>query len=65
MTIYDDLVNKYGTTMTTQNVSEVLSCHPTHVRVLCVSGELPAVKIGDRWRIPTARFAAKLEGGEQ
>lgn len=53
---------KYGSTMTTAEVANELRSHPTHVRELCREGKLPAVRIGDRWRIPTAKFAAILEG---
>ena len=53
---------KYGTTMTPTEVANELRSHPTHVRELCREGKLPAVRIGDRWRIPTAKFAAILEG---
>ena len=62
MAIVDLLVEKYGATMKPRDVAEVLSCHASHVRSLCQSGEIPAVRIGDRWVIPTARFAAMLEG---
>ena len=62
MTITDELVEQYGLTMTPKNVSCVLSCHVTHVRAMCASGELPAVRIGGRWRIPTVKLAAMLEG---
>lgn len=54
---------KYGTMMTPSEVADELRCHPTHVRSMCREGKLPAVRIGDRWRIHTAKFAAILEGG--
>lgn len=53
---------KYGTTMTPTDAAKELHSHPTHVRELCREGKLPAVQIGNRWRIPTAKFAAILEG---
>lgn len=53
---------KYGSTMTPKEVAAELNQHPTHVRELCRKGLLPAARIGDRWRIPTAKFAAILEG---
>ena len=62
MPLFDLLVEKYGATMTPRDVAEVLSCHASHVRALCQSGELPAVRIGERWFIPTAKLAAVLEG---
>jgi len=63
--LFDDLVARYGLTMTPKQASELLQCHPTHIRVMCASGELPAVKIGDRWHVLTAKLAVMLEGGEQ
>ena len=62
--LFGHLLEKYGPTMTPNDASEVLRCHPSHVRELLKVGELPAVKIGNRWRIPTARLAEMLEGGE-
>lgn len=58
------LVGKYGAVMRVSHVAKELHCHPSHVRAMCASGELPAVKIGERWRVPTAKLAALLEGGE-
>ena len=63
MTMHEALLDQYGLTMTTNDAAKVLHRHPSHVRQLCQRGELPAVRIGDRWTIPTARFAAVLEGG--
>lgn len=60
--LIDELKEKYGLMLSPSNVSEVIGCHPSHVRALCQSGELPAVRIGDRWRIPAAKLAAMLEG---
>ena len=57
------LLDKYGATMTTTQAAEVLHNHPSHVRALCQAGELPAVRIGKRWFIPTAKMSAMLEGG--
>lgn len=59
--IKETLVEQYGVTMTPKDVAEVLHQHPTHVRTLCQSGELPAVLIGKRWFIPTAKLAALLD----
>lgn len=53
---------KYGTTMTPKDAAVELRSHPSHVRDLCREGKLPAVRIGDRWRIPTAKFASIIEG---
>ena len=60
----DELKEKYGAVMNPSQVAEVLQQHPAHIRSLCASGELPAVRIGSRWRIPTAQFAAMFESGE-
>lgn len=57
------LDEKYGPTMTPKQVAEVLNQHPSHIRALCESGELPAVQIGKRWHITTRKFASILEGG--
>ncbi len=64
MRISDQLIDKYGMTLTTSDAGEVLNRHPSHIRALCQSGELPAVRIGDRWCIPTLKLAELLEGGE-
>ena len=53
---------KYGSTMTTKDAANELHSHPVHVRNLCREGKIPAARIGDRWRIPTAKFAAIIEG---
>ena len=53
---------KYGSTMTPKDAAAELHSHPTHIREMCRKGQLPAVQIGNRWRIPTAKFAAILEG---
>ena len=60
--LVQDLEAKYGSTMTPKDAAAVLNQHPTHIRELCQQGTLPAVKIGERWHIPTARFAAIIEG---
>ena len=59
---YETLYTTYGPTMISNHVAEVLHCHPSHVRALCQRGELPAVRIGDRWHIVTAKFADLLDG---
>lgn len=64
MSLTDDLTERYGATMTPRDVAEVLGQHPAHVRGLCQSGELPAVRIGERWHVVTHRFAEMLDGGK-
>ena len=56
------LCEKYGDTMTISVAAEVLHSHPVHVRAMCREGVLPAIKVGSRWRILTAKFAAMLDG---
>ena len=65
MAMFDYLLERYGATMSTAHVAEVLHCHPSHVRALCQRGELPAVRIGERWHVPSAKLAALLEGRER
>lgn len=59
----DYLFDKYGPAMTPNDAGEVIHRHPTRVRELIQQGALPGVKIGNRWVIPTAKFAEILEGG--
>ena len=59
--VEETLIERYGVVMEPTDVAKELHCHPTHVRTMCVSGELPAVKIGKRWRIPTKKLAALLD----
>ena len=60
--LIQNLEAKYGSTMTVKDAAAELHSHPTHIRDLCQEGKLPAMKIGTRWRIPTAKFAAIIEG---
>lgn len=55
------LVGKYGAVMRVSHVAKELHCHPSHVRAMCASGNLPSVKVGERWYINTAKFAAMLD----
>lgn len=59
--ILDYLLDRYGPTMTPSHVGDVLHRHPSHVRMLCRSGELPGVLIGSRWVVPTVEVAKILE----
>lgn len=61
--LFTHLLESYGPTMTPNDVGKALRCHPSHVRAMCQSGELPGVKIGERWHVPTAKLAEILEGG--
>lgn len=60
--LVQEMKEKYGATMTPKDVATELHQCPTHVRELCKRGQLPAVQIGNRWHINTAKFAAILEG---
>ena len=63
-TVYSDhgyLLEKYGPLMRTADVADVLKCHQSHVRAMCQDGELPAIQIGKRWFVPTAKMAALWE----
>lgn len=62
MSTLDTLLEKYGPTMTPDHAGDVLHRHPSHIRALCKSGELPGVKVGDRWLIPTAKLAEIIDG---
>ena len=65
MTITTDyLISRYGVTITPKDAAKVLHQHPVHIRALCQSGKLPAVRIGDRWHIPTAKLAEIIEAGD-
>lgn len=60
--IYTTLNKKYGNFMRTDAVAKELGCHAAHVRKMCQNGDLPGVQVGNRWFIPTAKFAALLDG---
>ena len=59
---FEILRNEYGALMTPNEAAKVLRQHPAHIRRLCELNKLPAVKIGARWHINTAKLAAMLEG---
>jgi len=48
---------------TTSEAAAVLSCDPRTLRAAIESGEIPGVKAGSTWRVPTAwlRKAAGLD----
>ena len=62
--LFQELTQKYGVTMSPGDAAKVLHHHPTHIRNMCKRGELPAVRIGARWHIPTAKLAEMLEAGD-
>jgi len=63
MKMTDYLLDRYGPTMDANQTGEITHHHPSHIRALFKSGELPGVKIGGRWIIPTVKLAEILEGG--
>ena len=48
--------------MTPRQVAERWSCSPRHVRRLCLSGELAAMRLGTDWRISVAAVEAHEAG---
>ena len=57
------LFDEYGPTMRTAQAAELFGCSPGHIRALCQRGELPAVRVGSRWIIPTINIAEFFEKG--
>lgn len=47
---------------TAMEVAAALGTHPGHVRRLMRNGDLPAVKIGDRWYMPASELEALFGG---
>ena len=47
--------------LTIEEVAERLRVSPAQVRAMIRRGELPAVKIGSRWRMTSAALEAHLE----
>ena len=58
----DYLLEKYGPVMRSNDVSEFLKCHPSHVRAMCQEGELPAIQIGKRWFVSSTKLGQMFEG---
>lgn len=48
--------------ITTERLAAILGVHVNTARALCRSGEVPAVRIGNRWYVPRARLVAFVEG---
>lgn len=51
--------------MRTANVADVLGCSQSHVRAMCQRGDLPAVRIGERWVVPTTKLARLIDNEEE
>lgn len=47
--------------LTIQEVAELLKMHPVTVTEKCRTGELPAVKIGGKWRFSREKIMALFE----
>jgi len=62
MKIFEIWFEKYGAFMTPNEAAKELRMHPNHVRDLINIGEIPAVKISSRWRIPTEKLAEMFKG---
>ncbi|MDO4537759.1 MAG: helix-turn-helix domain-containing protein [Coriobacteriales bacterium] len=60
--IREVLFAKFGPTATPEDIAPIVHSHPSTVRRLCATGELPGVKVGKSWIIPTSRLADLLEG---
>ena len=56
----DEVLLRY---LTTEEVAEVFAVRPKTVRAWIELGELAAVKLHRRWRVPPAEVARVLEGG--
>lgn len=61
----DYLLDRFGVTMTPADAGEVLHSSTSHVRAMCQRGDLPAVRIGERWHIPTVKFAQLFDSKEE
>lgn len=47
--------------MTPAEVAELLRVHRTNVYRLIEAGEIPAVRVGNQWRIPREKLLAALD----
>lgn len=54
-----------GETLTPEQAADVLQLNPETIRRMIRRGELQAVQIGRRWRIPRAAIDRLLQGGRQ
>lgn len=48
--------------ISTERLAGILGVHLNTARALCRNGEVPAVRIGNRWYVPRARLVAFVEG---
>lgn len=56
------LVASYGLMLSSDNAADVFGCSASHMRAMCASGEIPAIKVSQRWRIPAVKLAAIIDG---
>ena len=59
---FDELHEQHGPVMSTAAVAKLMHSHPSHIRAMAQSGDLPAVRVGSRWKFPTAKIAALVDG---
>ena len=44
--------------LTVQEAAERVSCHPATIRRMIQRGQIPAVRVGSRWRVPSVSLEA-------
>ena len=57
------LLDRYGLTMTPEDVAGELHQSPQHIRALCREKHLPAVLVGRRWHVSTVRLGQLIDAG--
>lgn len=57
--------NELPAVLNTETVASLLGVSVQTVRIQCVEGELPGVKIGRRWFVPRDRLVEFLNGGSR
>lgn len=57
------LLDSYGLTMTPEDVAHELHQSAQHVRALCREGQLPAVRVGNRWHVSTVKLGQIMDAG--
>lgn len=55
------MASKLTPLLTTADVAELLNAKEAWVRERCAAGDIPAFKIGTRWRIDRGQFDSWLE----
>lgn len=57
-----ELLSGYPDLLRPSHIAELLGYSCAQVRELCRSGELPAVKVGNRWFVPKSKFLERVGG---